>query len=93
MELFEIVFYPIEQLLEMFFDSRLTEGLGFSVPYMMIGLYIINIFVTVIFGLSNFSLNPVTVSKVEDTETTNTDIQLRIGATDAPQIGETRYLE
>lgn len=55
MELFEVVFYPIRELLNMLFNNDLAARLGFSLPHMQIGLYIVLGVVTVVFGLGTIT--------------------------------------
>lgn len=91
MELFDIVLYPIAELFKLIMSSQLEEALGFSLPTFMIGIFIASAFITTITGTISATQNLLGHSTPEAQD--YPDIQLKTYPSDAPQIGETRYLE
>lgn len=93
MELFSIALYPIEQLLLLIVSPELEEALGFSLPMFMIGLFIVSSVIMVITGGVSATLGILELREPEARNITYDPIYVKNYPIDAPQIGETRYLE
>lgn len=74
-------------------SHELEQALGFSLPMFMIGLFIVSAVIMVITGGISATIGTIEIREPGARNITYPDIKLRVDTTDAPQIGETRYLE
>lgn len=94
MELFDVVLYPIAELLKLIMSPQLEEALGFSLPTFMIGIFIASAFITTITGTISATQNllgPLTPEAREYTD--NNEIYFDIDRGHGRLLEEQRYHE